>query len=140
VSDRQPRCLSQLEHHEAINGLAQVDGVFDTARPRHDQGLGNADLESPGMFGWFIRAPTFDAEQRDLIAATALPAFSDRSWPAGDRHDDTIGILLPTRSLLPSSIGHRVSIEFESDRDIGDDQRLSGASGSLQELCPRRCG
>ena len=114
--------------------------MFDTARPRHDQGSGNADLESPGMFGWFISVPPFGAEQRDRTAATTLLAFSGRSWSAGGHHDDTIGILLPTRSLLLSSIGHRVSIQFESDKDIGDDQRLSGASGSLQELCPRRCG
>jgi hypothetical protein len=25
------------------------------------------------MFGWFINAPPFDAEQKDRIAATALP-------------------------------------------------------------------
>jgi len=55
----------RLEHHETVNDPAQVDSMFDTARPRHDQGSGDAGLDSPGMFGWFISAPPFGAEQRD---------------------------------------------------------------------------
>jgi hypothetical protein len=92
------------------------------------------------MFGRFINAPPVQCKTGNRIAVTALLTFSGRSWSVGGHHDDTISMLLPTQPLLPSSIGHRVSIQFESDRDIGDDQRLSGASGSLPELCPERSG
>jgi hypothetical protein len=40
----------RLEHHEAVDDLAQVNSMFDTARLRHDQGLGSADLDSLGIF------------------------------------------------------------------------------------------
>jgi hypothetical protein len=62
-----------LEHHKAVDDLAQGDGMFDTARSRHDRGSGDVGLEGPGMFGSIINAPPFGAEQRDRIAATALP-------------------------------------------------------------------
>jgi hypothetical protein len=63
----------RLEHYEAIDDPAQLNTMFDTARPRHDQGSGDAGLDSPGMVGWFINVPAFGAEQKDRIAATALP-------------------------------------------------------------------
>jgi hypothetical protein len=40
----------RLKHHEAVDDPAQVDSMFDTARPRHDEGWGAAGLDSLGMF------------------------------------------------------------------------------------------
>jgi hypothetical protein len=89
------------------------------------------------MFSWFISAPPFGAEQRDRIAVTALLTFSGRSWSAGDRHDDTISMLLPPRPLFPAST---LITQSQSNRAIGDDQRFSEAPGPPQELCPGRSG
>jgi hypothetical protein len=75
----------RLEHHEAVDDLAQVDSMFDTARPRHDPGLGDLGLDSPGMVGWFINAPAFDAKQRDRIADMALPQ-GQRMKPSNSWH------------------------------------------------------
>jgi hypothetical protein len=69
----------RLKHHEAVDDPARVDSMFDTARPRHDEGWGAAGLDSPGMVGWFISALPFGAEQRDRIAVTALLVFSGRN-------------------------------------------------------------
>jgi hypothetical protein len=63
----------RLEHHKAVDDLAQGDGVFDTARSRRDRGSGDVGLGNRGMFGSVINAPPFDAEHRDRIAVTALP-------------------------------------------------------------------
>ena len=63
--------------------------MFDTAPPRHDEGSGDAGLDSPGMVGWFINVPAFGAEQRDcrygFTAGAAHEAIKFLVWESYPR-------------------------------------------------------
>jgi hypothetical protein len=81
---------------------------------------------TPEMFGWFINAPPFGAEQRDGIAATALPQGQrmkpSNSWYGNHTHvSDKVFARKSSRWLrlnLPSASINRTEILQASRPEI----------------------